>query len=52
MLINFSQGGLLQCYLLEVQHAESFISQWFREGVEEGMLGIDIIHAIEIVESS
>ena len=52
MLISFSKGGLLQCYLLEIHHAESFISQWFREGVEEGIHGIDVIHAIERVESS
>ena len=29
MLINFSQGGQLQSYFLEIHHAESFISQWF-----------------------
>ena len=52
MLVDFSQGGLLQDYFLEVHHAESFISQWLQEGVEEGMLGINIIHAIERVESS
>ena len=52
MLVDFSQRGLLQGYFLEVHHAESFISQWFWEGVKERMLGIDIIHAIERVESS
>ena len=52
MLVDFSQGGLLQGYFLEVHYAESFISKWFWEGVKEGMLGIDIIHAIERIESS
>ena len=52
MLIDFSQEGLLQCYFLEIHHTESFVSQWFWEGFKEGMLGIDVIHAIERVESS
>jgi len=40
----------LQGYSLEVHHAKIFISQWIREGIEEGMFDVDIIHVIDRIK--